>query len=462
MAGAEKALMWLFGAGERQGGGYPETFDAELAFQSWKILRISGLICALAWLPYLRLDAALHPELPSLFLLRLSLTFAGALTIAFSLFPSAQRHAARALFALCVCLEGATGLITGLTSGKSPYLGGFMFVLMLVPLAPVRRRYAWGLLGGALLVFWVTGLLAGMDFEGPERSYALQDLSAATLVSGVFVHLSDRLRRQGWAKGSTIQRQSEEIARDKGKIDSLLCNILPAPIASELTREGSVKPVFHEEATIIFADFVGFTAKAAIMPPEALVAMLDAYFCRFDAIADRSGVEKLKTIGDAYMAAAGLPSPTRTHAVDACLFALRIRRDVEAHEAHFQGVRIGVHSGPLMAGMVGSKKFAYDVWGDTVNTASRMESSGELWRINVSRTTYDRVKGFFELSARGAVSVKGKGELDMYFLDRILPELSRDERGVEPNEEFWERYRALQSNVLVSEGDPRKDEPQTR
>ncbi|MDI1444010.1 adenylate/guanylate cyclase domain-containing protein [Polyangium sp. 6x1] len=461
MAGAEKAMVWLFGAGERQGA-YPETFDAELAFQSWKILRVSGLICALAWLPYLRLDAALHPELPSLLPLRLSLTLAGALTIVFSLFPAAQRHASRALFALCMSLECATGLITGLASGQSPYLGGFMFVLMLAPLAPVRRRYAWGMLLAAILVFCVTGMLAGMDFEGPDRSYALQDLSAAALVSGVFVHLSDRLRRQGWTKGSTIQHQSAEIVRDKAKIDSLLCNILPAPIAGELTREGSVKPVFHEEATIVFADFVGFTAKAATMPPEALVATLDAYFCRFDAIADRSGVEKLKTIGDAYMAAAGLPAPTRTHAVDACLFALRIRRDVEAHDACFQGVRIGVHSGPVMAGMVGAKKFAYDVWGDTVNTASRMESSGELWRINLSRTTYDRVKDFFELSARGAVSVKGKGELDMYFLERLLPELSRDEQGVEPNDVFWERYRALQSNVLVSGGDPRKDERRAR
>ncbi|MDI3291456.1 adenylate/guanylate cyclase domain-containing protein [Polyangium sp. 15x6] len=461
MAGAEKAFTWLFGAGERQGG-YPETFDDELAFQSWKILRVSGVICALAWLPYLRLDAALHPEIPSLFLLRLSLSMAGVLAILFSLLPSAPRYASSALFVLCGSLECATGLITGLTSGTSPYLGGFLFVLMLVPLAPLRRRYAWGMLGAAILVFWATGMLAGMDFEGPERNYALQDLSAAALVSGVFVHLSDRLRRQGWAKGSTVQRQSEEIARDKAKIDSLLCNILPSPIAAELTREGSVKPVFHEEATIVFADFVGFTAKAATMPPEALVAMLDAYFCRFDAIADRSGVEKLKTIGDAYMVAAGLPSPKPTHAVDACLFALWIRRDVEAHDAHFQGVRIGVHSGPLMAGMVGSKKFAYDVWGDTVNTASRMESSGELWRINVSRMTYERVKDFFELTARGAVSVKGKGELDMYFLERIQPALSRDERGVEPNEVFWERYRALQSNVLVSEGDPRKDEPRAR
>ncbi|MRG93631.1 adenylate/guanylate cyclase domain-containing protein [Polyangium spumosum] len=459
MAGAGSAFVWLFGAGERQGG-YPETFDDELAFQSWKILRVSGLICTLAWLPYLRLDEALHPELPSLLLLRLSLSFAGALALLFSFLPSAPRHASRALFVLCMCLECTTGLITGLTSGKSPYLGGFLFVLMLVPLAPVRRRYAWGMLGAAILVFWVSGMVAGMDFEGPERSYSLQDLGAAALVSGVFVHLSDRLRRQGWAKGSTVQRQNEEIARDKAKIDSLLCNILPAPIASELTRDGSVKPVFHEEATIVFADFVGFTGKAATMPPEALVAALDAYFCRFDGIADRSCVEKLKTIGDAYMVAAGLPEATATHAVDACLFALRIRRDVEGHEGPFHGVRIGVHSGPLMAGMVGSKKFAYDVWGDTVNTAARMESSGEVWRINVSRRTYERVKDFFEVTARGAVSVKGKGELDMYFLERILPELSRDERGLEPNEAFWERHHALQSNVLVSGGDPRKDAPE--
>ena len=125
------------------------------------------------------------------------------------------------------------------------------------------------------------------------------------------------------------------------------------------------------------------------------------------------------------------------------------------------GLRIGIDTGPVVAGVIGRSR-GYDLWGDTVNTASRMESSGELWRINVSRTTYERVKDFFELTPRGAVSVKGKGELDMYFLERILPELSRDERGLEPNEVFWERHRALQSNVLVSEGESRKDAPSAR
>jgi class 3 adenylate cyclase len=437
-------LGWLVGSEERSG--YPDSFDAELAWQSWKIVRVAGIICAVAWLPYLRLDLLLHPELAAVRWLRLGLSVVGVATTLFSLHPSAPRYGRYALFALSLYLECAGGLITGLTGAESNYLGGFLFLLMLVPLAPLPRRDAWTLLIASITIFWISGRAAGMDWEGPARGYVLQDLASTAIVSAVFVHLSAHLRRRHWIKGRIAERQSEEIARDKARIDALLRNILPAPIADELERDGSVKPVFHGEATVVFADFVGFTSKAAHMPPEALVAALDAYFVRFDAIVDRCGVEKLKTIGDAYMYASGLPEPRKTHAIDSCLAALRIRGDVAAHAGHgFGGVRIGIHSGPLMAGMVGAKKFAYDVWGDTVNTASRMESSGESGKINVSSTTADLVGDFFELECRGAVSVKGKGALTMYFLDRIKPELCRDPDGVEPNDAFWERYRALES-----------------
>lgn len=442
-------LVWLIGLGERPRG-YPATLNEELSFQSWKILRICSLICVVAWVPYLSIDRVIHPELPSLFYLRLGLSAVGAVSLLVSLLPSAQRLAYAALVALSVYLECATGLITGLVGADSVYLGGFLFVLMLVPIIPLRREHAWALIGAAIATFWIAGSAAGMRFEGPRGAYQVQDLTSTGVVSAVFVYLGDHLRRRSWIKGRTVQLQSEEMAKDKAKIDSLLLNILPASIADELKAQGSVKPVFHREATIVFADFVGFTSRAATMHPGELLATLDAFFSRFDAIMDRYGVEKLKTIGDAYMYASGLPDRTRTHAIDACLAAMHILRDVEEHsDVGFGGVRIGIHSGPLMAGMVGSKKFAYDVWGDAVNTASRLESTSEAGRINVSKTTCDLVSDFFIVTQRGPLSVKGKGMMDAYFLDRIRPELSADERGAEPNELFWQRYRKLRTQITA-------------
>lgn len=445
MSTTRRWLLWLIGSG-RPHGGYPERFEEELDYQSWKILRVCGLIGAVAWLPYMRLDRELHPEVPSLTYLRLGLTAVSLLVMLVSLRPGAPEtsRAGWALFAMSFYIECATGLITGLTGGDSIYVGGFLFVLMLVPLTPLRRWQAWGLLAAAMAVFWGAGLASGMRFVGARGAYQIQDMTSTTVVSAVFVYLGDYMRRRSWTKGRTVQKQSEEMAEDKAKIDSLLLNILPAPIAEELKKEGAVRPVYHREATIVFADFVGFTSSAALLPPDELVARLDSFFSRFDAFMDRYGVEKLKTIGDAYMYASGLPLARPTHAIDACLAALHILRDVEQHaEAGFGGVRIGVHSGPLMAGMIGSKKFAYDVWGDAVNTASRLESTSEAGRINVSRTTHDLVKDFFELSHRGPLAVKGKGAVDMYFLDRIKAELSDDERGAEPNALFWERYRSV-------------------
>ena len=179
------------------------------------------------------------------------------------------------------------------------------------------------------------------------------------------------------------------------------------------------------------------------MAPEELVSQLDSCFSQFDQIVKRNGLEKLKTIGDAYMAAGGLPAENQTHAIDACLAALELRqfmKQVEEVRAsvgeNIWKIRIGIHSGPVTAGVLGTDKFAYDIWGDTVNTASRMESSGEPGRINISLQTYELVKDLFEVERRGKVQAKGKGELEMFFLARIKPELSVNGEGLIPNGKF--------------------------
>jgi adenylate cyclase len=204
-----------------------------------------------------------------------------------------------------------------------------------------------------------------------------------------------------------------------------------------------VTPRFYESATIMFADFEGFTRLTERMDPKGLVDQLDQFFSAFDAIAEQHRLEKLKTIGDAFMCAGGLPAPTRTHALDACLAALamqdymaRMNRQRERLHLPRWELRIGLHTGPVMAGVVGQRKFIYDVWGDAVNVAARMEAAGAAGRINLSDATMNRVRALFDFEDRGTVDVKNKGQLRMHFLARIMPALSRDAAGHVPNEAF--------------------------
>lgn len=221
-------------------------------------------------------------------------------------------------------------------------------------------------------------------------------------------------------------------------------NILPLEVANELKEKGSVEPVYFENVTIIFTDFKGFTQIAEGLSPQELIKELDGCFSQFDNITQRNNLEKLKTIGDAYMCAGGLPRVNQTHAIDACLAALEIQSFMNQMKFLKQTLgnpywelRLGIHSGPVIAGVVGEKKFAYDIRGDTVNTASRMESSGTAGKINISYSTFKLVKNYFDCEYRGEVEAKNKGKIKMYYLIRLKPEYSNDEEGFVPNEIFF-------------------------
>ncbi len=221
--------------------------------------------------------------------------------------------------------------------------------------------------------------------------------------------------------------QRNKIKKGKKRSDELLLNILPEKVAEELKVKGSAEAKLIDEVSVLFTDFKGFTAYSEKMTPKELVKDIHECFSAFDHIMEKYGMEKIKTIGDSYMAAGGLPTPNKTHAEDAVRAALEISRfiaegkarKIEIGAPYFE-IRIGIHTGPVVAGIVGVKKFAYDIWGDTVNTASRMESSGDVGQVNISGATYELVKDKFACTYRGKVQAKGKGEIDMYFVEGIL------------------------------------------
>lgn len=205
-----------------------------------------------------------------------------------------------------------------------------------------------------------------------------------------------------------------KLRAERERAESLLLNMLPAEVAAELKREGSTAPKRFDSISVLFADIVGFTPLSAKMSPEDVVDSLNAVFTHFDHLADKHGVEKIRTIGDSYMAAAGVPVARKDHAQ--ALAAMALDMLDYARESRFS-FRIGINSGPVVAGVIGTHKFQYDVWGDTVNTAHRMESHGETGRIQISEATNNLIRNGFATRPRGPIDVKGKGIVDTWFLE---------------------------------------------
>lgn len=221
-----------------------------------------------------------------------------------------------------------------------------------------------------------------------------------------------------------MQKSSKIIAAEKEISEKLLLNILPEEVANELKEKGEAEATLIDQVTVLFTDFKGFTQMSEIVTPKELVKDLHECFSAFDEICGKYGIEKIKTIGDAYMAAGGLPTPSDDHAEKVVRAAIEMRNFIEEGKLRktkaglpFFEIRIGVHTGPVVAGIVGVRKFQYDIWGDTVNTASRMESSGIPGKINISGTTFNEVQDLFACTHRGKIPAKNKGEIDMYLVE---------------------------------------------
>ena len=252
-----------------------------------------------------------------------------------------------------------------------------------------------------------------------------RDLNSA-LLRTICEEVEDQ-RRLIAEKNRELERLYADLACEKQKSDDLLLEILPREVAEELKRTGHVEPVYYPSASVLFADFKGFTRLAASLSPAELLRELDYFFSEFDGICDQHGLEKLKTIGDAYMCAGGIPTSTPAHARDVVAAACQMQTLMTSinDERSQRGqrlwpLRVGINTGPLMAGVIGKRKFAYDIWGNTVNIAARMESAGEPGRVNISVTTYEKIRTYFACSHRGRIPVKNAGEVDMYFVEGPL------------------------------------------
>lgn len=226
-----------------------------------------------------------------------------------------------------------------------------------------------------------------------------------------------------YRRNKFINKTRKIIDEEKSKSDKLLRNILPDEIAEELKIHNKVEAKKYESVTVLFTDFKEFTKYSKILSPEKLVETVDMYFSEFDRIIEKYNLEKIKTIGDAYMCAGGLPIPSENHAENVAKAAIEINNFVKkakqmhgVNEVRFD-IKLGMHTGPVVAGVVGQNKFSYDIWGDTVNVAARIESSSESGKINVSQTTFELLKNLYSFEERGEISIKNGGEIKMYFLN---------------------------------------------
>jgi guanylate cyclase len=301
----------------------------------------------------------------------------------------------------------------GFLPGGSPGIWGILAPLGALVFDSVRAGIWWFLAFVTIfLASGFAGIALGITSPLPEWFSGLLLALNVTVGGTIFFTLLVLFARQR-EEALTALRLEQQRAED------LLLNILPGSIAERL--KGDTRTIADQitAASVLFADVVDFTARSRDLPAAQVVELLDRLFSHFDTLAERHGLEKIKTIGDAYMVAAGVPIPRPDHAQAIALLALEMVESTApggpCGDLHFQ-LRVGINSGPLVAGVIGRHKFLYDLWGDAVNTASRMESGGTPGRIQVTLPTYELLKDEFELERRGTIEVKGKGEMETWYL----------------------------------------------
>ncbi|MBO7495910.1 MAG: PAS domain S-box protein [Salinivirgaceae bacterium] len=290
----------------------------------------------------------------------------------------------------------------------------------------------------------------GISFIGKSKGRMGKSVWKQVNISQNFDSTGDSYYMVSELDITNVKEAEMELQREKKRSDELLLNMLPSDIVAELKKSGAAKPRVYNSASVLFADIKDFTQWSEKLDPKALIDTLQDLFSAFDDVLAQNYIEKIKTIGDAYMCAGGVPMKNNSHPFDIVLAAFGLQNAVkllDERRARAGGdpwlMRIGIHTGPVVTGVVGKTRTNYDVWGDSVNTASRLESACEPGKINISKTTYDVIKDYFECEYRGKIPAKHKGEIDMYFVNRLKPEYSSDELGFIPNAAFRQMLAGL-------------------
>lgn len=324
-----------------------------------------------------------------------------------------------AFFVFITSLQSA-----GTNGGGHYYLIAGVVIAIIV--ANNRKQIYWSILLFGFLSLLLLGIEGYEILMGVKTGFILEYLNRQAQivdVAGNFIFVQILI-----VVLVLVLKGSMNEERQKG--DKLLLNILPQTVADELKKGNRVQPQLFQNTTVLFTDFVGFTKSAEKLSPQLLINLLDNCFSAFDNIIARHKLEKIKTIGDSYMAVAGIPMAINNHAVYAVLAALKMQEFMKEYNINQNNknepilqMRVGLHSGAIVAGIVGYTKFAYDVWGDTVNTASRMESAGIAGGVNVSEDTYNLIKNYVDCEYRGDIEAKNKGKVKMYLVRGLRSEL---------------------------------------
>jgi adenylate cyclase len=411
----KRSVHWLGAAAARAEDDEDTRLQKSLLLAAACTFAVAGLIWALMYLATGQWRPALIPLLYSL--ITTGSISAYVVTRRYHLFRFSQ-------LGLMLLLPWTLQLsLGGFTGGSAVVIWSWAAVMGALLFAEVRQAR-----------WWLAGFIALVVLAGLIESVRPMDSATSRLVTFLFVGNIVGVSVITFALTYHFVAQKDRflalLRMEQEKSERLLLNILPSEIARQLKdSDGTIAQRF-DSSTVLFADVVNFTPLSGRLPPEELVELLNEVFSHFDTLVERHGLEKIKTIGDRYMAAAGVPLPREDHATAATEMALQMLDYIYGRAfgagRHKLELRVGINSGPLVAGVIGRKKFIYDLWGDTVNVASRMESQGVSGRVQVSRLTYELIRDDFECEPQSTLSVKGKGDMEVWHVTGRRPSRARE------------------------------------
>ena len=405
-------------------GEQEEAYQNALLKQSLRALRAAILFSIFLFIGFAWLDVYIVPEdYWSMWVFRMIYCGYAIVILLYShthFFESLHQLVMSSLVIVgAICLLGIMVIPLENQLSNIYYVAFILLMFFSFTLTNIRFWYAVSIASVIVLFYFFTSVFyldilknGWLSIEGTIFINNLFFLIMSFLMGAVICAIIEHYRRRDFLQRKDLQKEQE-------KSNKLLLNILPDPIAEQLKLSTNTIADEHKNVSILFADLVGFTKFASQCTPKDLVNMLDTIFSKFDWLAEKYKLEKIKTIGDAYMVAGGLITENEQHPIAMADMALSMLRELERYNRRFGTklqLRIGIHIGPVVAGVIGSKKFSYDLWGDAVNVASRMESTSDVGQIQVSKEVYQAVKEKFTLLHRGKVNLKGKGEFDTYFL----------------------------------------------